>query len=738
MPVKISLSKTNLSLTYNVSNASLTGDTSFRISVLSAEEAGLSAFIQYDKAFNFNPIQITDFSAVIISPGIQIPTIPGNYNFSYDVTSEGAFTKTFYIQLKVINDDTTPPTPEDTTPKLKYWFEYKNQEDDAYRLEIFQKGYKDDPIETHGRFTLKYQDKTDLFDPIISSSISIDFEADEDLSMTDLYSEEEQTFQVIAKRNDAVIFIGYIKPDGIYEDWVSNKCTLSVDAFDGLSTLKNLAFQQDNGGPFQGKLTILDAIKNCLHRTGLDLHINESVKMFYEGFSTGGNGILEAATINTERYYQDTAKVMDCESVLKSLLQIFNATIVQMNGEWWIYRAIDLKEDTYFSRYINGVFDKYVGYRPDVSIGSHQDGYNPFHCSANQKRTIAASVQAYRIYYQYGNAANIVSNGELKFEGGLNIPGWTVNAVGNEVRRLGDSGLSSDTVNYNTDVRLISLNQNLDIKEGNIMTMRISFANFDINTGGLMYSIGVGGKWFNLKNGNWQDGMEMNLINNSNREVQFQGQPSERVYNRGRGVASYELKITSPVSGRLEIIIWRDQATNGSYGGHLNGKFELYNISVIPDNQSNLKGKYYTGQRTSRISTVTKSDITVYNGDSDSSLYVGTLYEANGTTGTEKWYRQNRVESLELLEINAEDNLRLSPRPMQIFEGSIYGYIPYLSIININNITGKFQPIKYTFDPFENIIKLSSKEFSSDYLAPDQFIITASEDTGTETKVTIT
>jgi hypothetical protein len=38
-----------------------------------------------------------------------------------------------------------------------------------------------------------------------------------------------------------------------------------------------------------------------------------------------------------------------------------------------------------------------------------------------------------------------------------------------------------------------------------------------------------------------------------------------------------------------------------------------------------------------------------------------------------------------LLRISAEE-VRISPKPLKVFTGDAYGYIDYLSVLNINNV----------------------------------------------------
>ena len=57
--------------------------------------------------------------------------------------------------------------------------------------------------------------------------------------------------------------------------------------------------------------------------------------------------------------------------------------------------------------------------------------------------------------------------------------------------------------------------------------------------------------------------------------------------------------------------------------------------------------------------------------------------------------------------------MRISQKPLKKFTGSTFGYVPYLSSIKIDNISGKFMPIEYSYDTFSNISTIKSLELFS-------------------------
>lgn len=158
--------------------------------------------------------------------------------------------------------------------KLKYFLEYDNIENIVSRLEIWENGYLGDPIEIHGKVLLNYAERKDLLQALIPSNLDITLEADEDITLQDLYTEEENKFKAKFFIGGQLVFFGILKPDGIWEDWVTDKWEISIDAMDGLSILKELSFVKDNGDFYGGKISQFEALKQCLHRIGYDLPIN--------------------------------------------------------------------------------------------------------------------------------------------------------------------------------------------------------------------------------------------------------------------------------------------------------------------------------------------------------------------------------------------------------------------------------------------------------------------------------
>lgn len=724
---------TDISLTYNLFDGSLSGDTKFPVSSVDLDSPSTTFSMSFTTptGFTVNPNPATNQKVQVGMDAAALGiTSVGNYTITFESNAFGT-TKITNVHITVINEDTTvdPPLPDPDPLDLIYQPKYELINDD-FTLQILQLGYQGEIIPVYGYFKIKYQSKDDLHDPIISSNLQMFFDVNTGLTLEDLYSEKEKEYKVEVKKGTQKIFIGWVKPDGIWEDYVNDRWQLSITAYDGLSTLKDISFSLSQTFSYSGMMSLQDIIQICLNKTGLTLPLNVNCNVYYDTLSVDDN-VLKLTYTKTERYFTNNNEPMDCESILKSILILFNLIVVQYNGEWFIYRPIDVVDIMEFKRYdelTSTVFD----YNTPITIGSQIDNFEIFHCNANQKKSIAPSVQAYRLYYEYGGSVNVLFNSQLTFTGtGLDIPGWTVNTApdGLVMRDYDGSGLRSKTAGVPQGTVLVEMNQNIDILASSAFTVRFEFNHKGDYAEYLFYSIKVGSKWFKLDDGSWQSSQVINKISNA---YYPPGSSPTGIYY-GRGDAVHEVSVIAPESGSLMIKVYRD--VNGFSA---TGIFTINGIYVTPQVNLNQKGKSYTGLRKDSASTFTKRHQIVYNGDSISDLFVGTLYKSDKDTPTSIWYRLGFNETKELLEINVEDNLRISPRPMTVFEGDVYGYIPYLSKVSINNFNNKaFQITNYTFNSKNNITELTFKEYSREILSNNEFIVDVKLDYKEETKVTI-
>lgn len=749
----------NIYLSYDLDTSTLYGDQYVNITLVNSDDS-----INYiNDIFFTEPTGIASISPnPFTSDYMFIDIDTAQFTSVGDITVVGTLQSTGYgsttINIYISIYDSSSggggtPTPP-TTPVYgeKYRMRHYDADGNAHRVMIGELNYTGETIGIAGTVNLKYQERKDINDPIISLSLSMSLEANTSLSLTDLYSEKEQNFKVQYYRNAELLFVGFIKPDGVYEDWVSDRWVLDIDCIDSLSTLKNMGFLNEMKSRFFGKLSILECIKYGLKRGGLDLPINVNVPLSYIGYT--GEEILGDVYVNSDRFYQEAEsntnkEVMDCDDVIRSLLNVLKATMIQMNGEWWIFRAKDLADNNTFYKYDGDNVTSFV-YNASKTIGSQINGATLFHCDANQKKSISASTQVFRIYYKYGNVKSVVENSELKMNPNVTADGWLLPvAYGtyNITNQLAGYGYEIKANNDNTTNLYMGLiakiNQTVNVYENDMLSVRIDmfvarqlvisplFLNSTIFTAYIETDNFVldGNLQWVPKSGTFTRPV-LSLTKNEggliwNIDIPAVPENSE---------LTFQIDVTRLVI-RRNVSLFPALVMDTDY-------FKLNSIEIMPSN-ANIKGYYYTANRSTLISTKTKEDITVYNGDSNSDLFIGTLYKDDKITPTSLWKRNNIVEERELLAINAIDALEIAPKPIINFEGSVYGFMPYLSKVTLNDNNNEFlginfQPTEWSYSSRDNKMSLKLTQYYNEQLVEGtDYTIEPETDYGDTKKVTI-
>lgn len=146
----------------------------------------------------------------------------------------------------------------------------------------------------------------DLLGGIYPTMASIQLIGDANFGMDDIFTANDSDFQIVHLINGFVDWIGFLTPESFGEDDTDGVRYLDINAFDGLTRLKDLKFLDPSGvnyGTVDGdyEKSLLFAVSECLKKTGLELNlvsladrvpvvINDSIQRFQD--STGNNGFI--------------------------------------------------------------------------------------------------------------------------------------------------------------------------------------------------------------------------------------------------------------------------------------------------------------------------------------------------------------------------------------------------------------------------------------------------------------
>ena len=597
---------------------------------------------------------------------------------------------------------------------LKYYFEFTDVETIKHKVEIYNDDFVGDATLVYGTCSLTKASTKDTLEPIRGGGLKIDLEASTDLDFTDLYSEEERTFSVKYYRNEALHSLYWLDPEGLFQSFVEDKWIISLDCTDGLGFLNNLSYVDNvTKEKFSGKQSQIEVIANCLKRTGFSQNIY--VKMLYvrRGDIASGLSILANTYVDSFRYVKDdNVTTMQCNEVLKTVLELYGLIITQKDGAWYICKPNDLytrkflgaNDLTFFGFDSNGSplspTTKTINF--GVDLGSQIDNFYPHHVNGNQQLSIDNSIAAYRINYKYGLNRSLFDNVNLVNANG-GISEWIINAPtyltypsSNEGFILKSAGSVIDPIVQILTSKTITIAENdLIVHKGIIELLPATTgAAGAIFVAKVMLSDDLGNPLFFLtRDGQWV---------NSDTEINFTTELNKEFV--------YEIKAEpSPSAGDIRIFLFSPYDRSEV----INPQFFLVKQCLISSGESlgELKGEIHTFQRTDNASSKIAETKVILNGDLPSEVYSGTIYESDQTTPTELWYLDAPIlEFKPILRIMGEERMKMYEKPLKVFKGDVYGYIDYLSVVSINNIAGWFMPIEWNYDAKANITKVKLKE----------------------------
>jgi hypothetical protein len=596
---------------------------------------------------------------------------------------------------------------------LKYFFEYKNIVNVKYSVKIYKKNFTGLPTEINGIAILEKGAVKDHLELIRGTGWTLELEANKDLTLDDLYTENEQDLNVKIYENNSLIFIGYVNPEGLFQSFTRDSWIISLDCVDGLGALSNLSFVDVQGFPFKGKMKAIDIVYYCLLRTGLQMDINVSINTFYDGLSIDNTtDILSKIYLNADRYQKiDNDTIMSCEEVLKSILDLFCACITQEDAQWYIYKPNEIYNDSIvvFKNYnINNVYTGLKTKKLEKKLGSQIDNFYPHHCSGNQNIQIKGSISKYRVNYKYGFVSGLLPNPNLiKNNGILEYNGWTISRPNDFINDpLKNSGFIIKTSPSFPSVQLITAD-GVSVSKNDEFFLRLSYSTIDPDNGNqggcelkMIFKIGS----FYLS------GRVKPTVPKLERALEWTNNINDTLVIDLLYTGDYQILIPNiPVTGTLIFSIERAI----SYIGN-DRITTISEIDLKPSSVSKAEvGEFHTVERATKVSSNIKDNKTIFNGDNATTIYLGAIFKEDQVTPTTLWNRKGRFESFSILRIAAEEELRISQKPLQIFKGSVFGKIPYLSLVEINNVNGKFMAIDYKYNTMTNVSEIKFLELFS-------------------------
>jgi hypothetical protein len=612
---------------------------------------------------------------------------------------------------------------------VKIQIDFTDTEEVVYKIEIGDPEYTGTYVrQVQGRATLEYP-KVKTMDIIRGSSLKMELEASLDSSYYDFLvgTVGDKVLPVTLYRSGGVFWKGFVKPDGIVESFVDDYWYVNVQAIDGLGYLENVQFLDSAKNAFFGAKKELEILTRCLQLTGLEIDFR--LYDFHLYFTTNSNppqitnNPIIDTYVNTERYINDdkAQTVFTAKEVLESVLKKYGAYVVQVEGKWQIVRL-----EHYFS---NETSVSYFEFDSDgistgvqeaparvLLLGSQINDFYPHHADGNQQKFYNVSLGAYKVIYKYGLVRSLVLNRNVYFDDGSgNITNWVITPINFATSdKFNFLPISSTPPGYpngyfignmypvrydkdylalkSTTLQRVNDNSSLSISIGASVTMRRGGAYMEqfikitlIGDSGVRYYLDSEGAWGESSSNKIQI---YKVFNNS----------LDRPYNRPTTFEGTTLGI--PEAGDLEVHFYLPKFAS-DFVTYNYSRITSVNITKVDDgitgeSHTSKRGLLNTDNRT--VTSVVESAVDVFVGDNPlTDAYVGGIEDSAGenTLLWSKGFIDGGVDTsvqTRLLEWMVRDRLQISSGNSLNFSGGVYGYLPYLGVITIDNIGTRSEP----------------------------------------------
>tara|TARA_R110002020_G_scaffold297267_3_gene513037 strand:+ start:5284 stop:7269 length:1986 start_codon:yes stop_codon:yes gene_type:complete len=621
---------------------------------------------------------------------------------------------------------------------------FTDPEQNVYRIEINDPDFNGAKTTVQGRATLSYP-KTKTMEILRGSTLKMELEASTDTSYYSFLADTvgDAKLPVLLYRNGNIHWSGFIKPDGIVESFVNDYWILSVQALDGLGYLENTSFVKEDGFAFSGPMKELDILAKCLSLTGQELNFRlYDFNIYFTQFENIAPVINQTPItdtfINTDRFKQTdkSSSPFSVKEVLESLLKKYGAFVTQQDGVWNIVRLIDYFSKSitmqYFEFDVDGAYTGNTA-SPDrvFTLGSQINNFYPHHANANQQKYYTPSLGAYKALYKYGFVESVMLNSNLVFNNtDGDIDNWNLlSPYGGpdyiEFRSTRDGFQAVFETQKDENWLCLESDQSQRVEERDILTIEAETV-FDVRVLGttehraFIQLIGDDGINYYLNDENpakW--GTDQTAVRFFSKTIRYEPQTT--------GTQSFKVDCQDcPVGGVLKVQFllpsYNGDTSATSFGSTRINRFSIKAKQLNVEGESFIASRIGDENNTSvrNVSAVVEKTEDIFVGDNQSDIYNGSIEDLQGRN-TIYWSKKivngtiDTKKRFPLLNWLVRDRLQISSGNSLTFSGGVYGYLPYLSVIQIDNIGVPIQnPVKlhlfmtskYSYDLSKNIMTI--------------------------------
>lgn len=188
----------------------------------------------------------------------------------------------------------------------------------------------------------------DIFEsPIRGTKCDLRVKVSTSFALADLYSVEDRKFKVNIYYNTSTLFwTGFIVSNNYSEAYNDTPYDVVISANDGLGYLKEISFDDVvTASTFSQREIASFIISTIFINIGVS-DFKEIINVYEDSMDNGTSD----SPLNQKKLDISVFNEMNCYEVLEHILNIYNALCRQSNGEYYLYRPIELAGATVYGR----------------------------------------------------------------------------------------------------------------------------------------------------------------------------------------------------------------------------------------------------------------------------------------------------------------------------------------------------------------------------------------------------
>lgn len=247
---------------------------------------------------------------------------------------------------------------------LIYRLPFKSRTEVSYLIEIEKENYIGDSTELTGSgnspFSVSIEDEDFLYTPTRFSTATIRIVGGDYLQS--LYSTGYQQYRVVFKRENVIIWTGFVKPELYTQDYTSTKFELDIECISAMGTLEYIDYSI--GRSKKEFVSLWSLLQKCIKSSGgcYNAVFIPNVYARSEAEYISGWNVLSELRISEQNFFDEYDKPMKLKEVLEEICKFLGWTCVDWRGELYF---VDVDHSGVYHKYNIGLTEK-----QDSSISS--------------------------------------------------------------------------------------------------------------------------------------------------------------------------------------------------------------------------------------------------------------------------------------------------------------------------------------------------------------------------------